>query len=114
MDYHDSLETRDPAQREREQLAALPRQIGNALGTPYFARVLAGIDPAGVTDRAALARLPVTRKSDLTDLQKAAPPFAGMVPPAAALSRIFASPGPTLGGGSATRSWRSRGSRRRR
>ena len=42
--------------------------------------------PPVIVDRAALARLPVTRKSDLTELQKAAPPFAGMVaPPAGAL-----------------------------
>jgi phenylacetate-CoA ligase len=44
-----------------------------------------------------LARLPVTRKSDLTELQKGAPPFAGMVPlPPGKLSRIYLSPGPVF------------------
>ena len=96
MEFFDERETRDAERREREQFAALRSQIANAQGAPYFGRLLAGIDPAGIADRAALARLPVTRKSDLTELQKAAPPFAEMVPPAIRLSRIFVSPGPTL------------------
>ena len=98
MEFFDKLETRDPAEREREQLAALRRQIAHAQkSAPYFARVLAGAAPEDIADRAALARLPVTRKSDLTDLQKAAPPFAAMAAVAPGeLSRIFASPGPVF------------------
>src|SRR5262245_60209434 len=45
----------------------------------------------------ALARLPITRKSELTALQKNSPPFGDMttlVP--GGLSRIFASPGPVF------------------
>ncbi len=96
MDYYDKLETRDPAQREAEQFAALRAQIANAQGkAPFFARVLAGVDAAGIKDRAALAALPVTRKADLIDLQKGAPPFAGMTAaPLSALSRLYMSPGP--------------------
>ena len=96
MDYFDSLETRDPAEREREQLAALRKQIANAQKrAPYFARMLAGIAPDDIRESAALARLPLTRKSDLIELQKAAPPFAGMTTlPASELGRIFMSPGP--------------------
>jgi len=37
---------------------------------PGFARILADVDPHSVTTRAALARLPLTRKSDLSELQK--------------------------------------------
>ena len=44
---------------------------------PAFARILADVDPAAVTSRAALARLPVTRKSELLELQKASRPFGG-------------------------------------
>lgn len=96
MEFFDSLETRDPAQREAEQFAALRLQLANAqTKAPYFARILAGVDAADVTDRAALAALPVTRKADLIELQKATPPFAGMTaPPQAALGRVFMSPGP--------------------
>ncbi len=48
-----------------------------------------------MTSRAALARLPVTRKSALIELQRQRPPFAGLTASApGALKRIFASPGP--------------------
>jgi len=95
MEFFDKLETRDPQQREAEQFAALRTQIVNAQGNaPYFTRVLAGVSAADIKNRAALATLPVTRKSDLIDLQKAAPPFAGMIAlPQAALGRVFMSPG---------------------
>jgi phenylacetate-coenzyme A ligase PaaK-like adenylate-forming protein len=98
MEYYDELETRDPGRREREQFAALQRQIAHAQkNTPYFGRLLAGVDPAEVGDRAALARLPVTRKSDLTDLQRASLPFAQMVTRAVGeLSHVYMSPGPTF------------------
>jgi phenylacetate-CoA ligase len=98
MEYYDELETRDPDQREREQFAALRAQIAHAQQrSPYFGRLLAGVQPADVGDRAALARLPVTRKSDLTGLQKGEPPFAGMAALLPGeLSRIFVSPGPTF------------------
>ncbi len=95
-DYYDELETRDPAEREEALFAALPRQIENAKGgAPGFARILADVSPGDVTSPAALARLPVTRKSDLIDLQKKDPPFGGLTTVApGALARIFASPGP--------------------
>src|SRR5581483_10089794 len=88
MEYFDSLEVRDPAQRERELFAALPEHIA-------LAKALAGVEPRDVTNRRALAALPVTRKSDLHALQQAAPPFGGVnavVP--GALAKIFVSPGP--------------------
>ena len=91
MEFFDRLETRDPQQREAEQFAALRAQIANAqAAAPYFSRVLAGVVAADIKDRAALARLPVTRKSDLIDLQKADLPFAGMTTlPQGKLGRVF-------------------------
>ena len=48
-----------------------------------------------MTDRAALAKLPVTRKSDLIDIQQAEPPFGGLTATAKGkLYRVFGSPGP--------------------
>lgn len=96
MDYYDDLETRDPEQREQALFASLPGQIAHAKSAaPYFSELLKDVDPAAVRDRKALAHLPVTRKSALIDLQKAAPPFAGMTTVAVGgLSRVFASPGP--------------------
>ena len=95
-EHFDTLETRDPAQREREQLAQLPRQIAHAKArAPAFARILAAVDPAGVTTREALARLPVTRKSELLELQKASRPFGGFAAVRRGEARrVFASPGP--------------------
>jgi phenylacetate-CoA ligase len=99
-EYFDTLETRDPELREREQLAQLPRQIAHAKrSAPAFARILASVDPAAVTTRAALAQVPVTRKSDLLLLQKASRPFGGFAATlwgrqAAGPARVFASPGP--------------------
>ena len=96
-EHFDTLETRDPEVRERALLAALPRQIAHAkANAPAFARILAGVDAAAVTSRAALARLPVTRKSELLELQKAARPFGGFAALArgARRARVFASPGP--------------------
>ena len=67
----DSLETRDPAQREAALMAALPAQLRAALALPAFAQRLAGIDADSVTTRAALAQLPVTRKHELLERQQA-------------------------------------------
>jgi phenylacetate-CoA ligase len=96
VDYYDSSETRDPAAREAALLARLPRQIAHArANAPGFARILKDVDPAAVTSREALARLPVTRKSDLGDLQKLLPPLGGLnATPLAKLSKVFISPGP--------------------
>ena len=70
-EFYDALETRAPALREAAQFAALPEQVARAAGrTPAFAAILAGVDGASITSRAALARLPVTRKSELLERQK--------------------------------------------
>jgi phenylacetate-CoA ligase len=91
--YFDDLETRGPEEREAALIAALRRQLGHAKdAAPGFARILEGVDPAAVTDRAALAKLPVTRKSDLIALQTEAPPFGGLT--AGPAARLFGSPGP--------------------
>ena len=94
--HYDSLETRDAAEREAALMAALPGHLAHAMASaPGFARILAGIDPSKVRTREALAKLTVTRKSDLSDLQKSAPPFGGLVAtPIEKLEKVFVSPGP--------------------
>ncbi|HHW63697.1 MAG TPA: phenylacetate--CoA ligase, partial [Rhodocyclaceae bacterium] len=97
MNFHDTRETREPEARERELLTRLPGQIAHArAAAPAFGRLLADVDPDSVTSRAALATLPVTRKSELLEMQKAARPFGGFaaVGWGAACRRVFASPGP--------------------
>lgn len=94
-DLFDALEARDPAVRERDLLAALPALIAQAQSAPGWATILHDVQAADISSRAALAQLPVTRKSDLKELQKAALPFGGLnSTPTAKLGRIFMSPGP--------------------
>ncbi len=93
--HYDALETRDPAVREAELFSRLPAVLRHALAAPAYAERLSGVDPASVTSRAALTRLPVLRKSELPALHKAAPPFGGFVAnPAGSFARLFTSPGP--------------------
>src|SRR5262245_23611225 len=75
--HYDSLETRDPDDRERDFFGRLPDLIALALSAPGWASQLAGVDPNAVTSRAALAKLPVLRKSELATRQKERPPFGG-------------------------------------
>src|SRR5580698_4438347 len=94
-EHYDALETRPAAQRETELFSRLPDVLSKAMAAPAYAERLKGIDPSGITSRAALARLPLLRKSDLPALHKAAPPFGGLVAgPAGSFGRLFTSPGP--------------------
>lgn len=94
-EHYDTLETRDPASREADLFARLPGILRTAMKAPAYAGRLRGVDPIQVNSRAALARLPVLRKSDLPALQKSVPPFGGLVSaPPGSFARLFTSPGP--------------------
>ncbi len=101
-EFFDALETRPSEQREAEQMAALSRQIAHAQAhSSAMGQILAGIDAAAVTSHSALARLPVTRKSELLARQQASraaghDAFGGFaaVRPGASMRRLYASPGP--------------------
>jgi phenylacetate-CoA ligase len=94
-DHYDTFETRTPAEREAELFSRLPDVLRQAMAAPAYAERLRGIDPASVTDRAALARLPVLRKADLPALHKATSPFGGLVTASpGSFGRLFTSPGP--------------------
>jgi len=93
--YYDALETRDQAVREAELFSRLPGVLRSAMTAPAYAERLKGLDPASVTSRAALAGLPVLRKSELPALHKASTPFGGFVAAApGSFARLFTSPGP--------------------
>ena len=96
MNHLDNLEIRDPELREKELLAALPGQIAHAKrNAPAFAELFKEIDPAAVSSRTALARLPVIRKHELIERQKNLPPFGGLnATPVGKLGRVYSSPGP--------------------
>ncbi|MBO9679821.1 MAG: AMP-binding protein [Acidovorax sp.] len=98
-DHYDALEVRAPGVREAALMAALPAQIAHARkAAPAFASILADTDPAQITSREALARLPVTRKYELLERQQASRAgnvFGGFsaIGFGAAMPRVFASPG---------------------
>jgi phenylacetate-CoA ligase len=94
-EHYDALETRDPVAREREQFASLSDIVARAMAAPGWARHLSGVDPKAVATRAALAKLPVLRKSDISTLQKEYPPFGGLnVTEPGKTRRLLMSPGP--------------------
>ncbi len=114
--HYDALETRSAEQREAALMAALSAQIAHAkTHASAFAASLRDIDAAQVTSRAALATLPVIRKHELLEQQRAADApdvFGGFsalgwgTAPRRAL-RVFASPGPIYEPeGSGTDYWR--------
>jgi phenylacetate-CoA ligase len=94
-EHFDALETRDPGERERDLAGRLPALLQAALRAPGWRRHLGAVDARAIDSRAALARLPVLRKSELIGLQRSDPPLAGFDPaPPSACGRMFASPGP--------------------
>ena len=101
-----AAEKRPQSDRERVQLQALPQQVKHAQQTSAaFAEILAGLDATAVTSHTALASLPVTRKTELLDRQKAARAVAAdtgianvfggfsSIAFGAHMPRVFASPG---------------------
>jgi phenylacetate-CoA ligase len=71
--FYDALETRGADEREAALMTALPAQIAHAQAhAPAFAGLLQGVEAAHIASRAALASLPVTRKSELLARQQAA------------------------------------------
>jgi phenylacetate-CoA ligase len=94
--FFDENEARDPAAREAALMAALPGVIAAAQAkAPAYRERLAGIRPEAVDSRKALAELPLTRKSELLELQRQNPPFGGFTAVGLnAVARVFASPGP--------------------
>lgn len=93
-EHFDALEKQDAAAREADLMTRLPKLVRKAMQLPGWQKHLGAIDPESIHSRAALAQLPVLRKSDLPALQKADPPFAGFIGDTSDDGRLFASPGP--------------------
>ena len=67
--YFDKLDNRSAGARRKAHSRALPALLARATAqSPYWAGVLAGIDPARIMSRSALAALPVSRAADLQNL----------------------------------------------
>jgi phenylacetate-CoA ligase len=95
-EHYDELEVRSASVRQAAEARDLPRQIAHAkANAPYYRELLANVDPAAITTREALARLPLTRKSDLKAIQARRPPFGGLNGwDVGKVAHIYQSPGP--------------------
>lgn len=101
-DFYDAQETQDPVAREAALMAALPAHVAHAQSQSAAMRdALHGVDASRITSRTALAALPVTRKGELHERQKAARAlgadvFGGFSAETFGprMPRVFASPGP--------------------
>lgn len=105
--FYDELEVRDPAQREEMLFNGLVMQLKEAQkDAPYFSTLIGSIDASLIKDRAALATIPITRKSDLVNLQAKGNPLGGLTTVSAGqLKRIFQSPGPTYDAEGSGKDW---------
>jgi len=92
----DARERQDPAQREQDLFAKLPGLIAHAVeNAPGWAAHLEGQDPGAIISRQTLAGMPLLRKADLMDKQRANPPFGGFLAgELTGAARVFMSPGP--------------------
>ena len=78
-DFYDGLETRRPDERTRFLTDAIRAQLVHARDcSEAFGTVLEGFDCEGFSELDELKRFPVTRKSDLMNLQQRTPPFGGL------------------------------------
>ncbi|MFM8636954.1 MAG: phenylacetate--CoA ligase family protein, partial [Betaproteobacteria bacterium] len=111
------LEWRPSAEREAALMQALPGLVRTAQQLPAMGERLQGVDAAALNSRAALARVPVTRKGELLQRQitsRASDPFGGYsaigwrAMARSGARRVYQSPGPIYEPeGSAPDYWRS-------
>ncbi len=103
--YFDTAETRSADERAAAIARDLPMQIEAAQGLPGYG-ALKDVDASAITSREALADLPVLRKSDLVEAQKANPPFGGLTAlPVSGFAHVFQSPGPIYEPGGNGHDW---------
>ncbi|WJS85060.1 phenylacetate--CoA ligase family protein [Paracoccus sp. TOH] len=106
MTFYDELETRSADERALWLAAELPAALARARSAPALARILAEIEPEEIATREALARLPVIRKSELSEAQKKKPPFGGFTTRHPhEFENIYQSPGPIYEPGRRGEDW---------
>lgn len=97
-EYFDELETMAVAERDIYLNRKLYETVDNAYRLAPAAKKLldkAGVTPQQIRTMKDLEKLPVTRKTDLIELQKNEPPYGGFLTiPPEDVERVFLSPGP--------------------
>jgi len=97
--FFDDLETQSADERSVRQSGALRTILRGITVAPESWRDAA----ATITGATDLSKLPVLRKSDLSDMQKARPPFGGIT--VGDIVHYFQSPGPIYEPGGITHDW---------
>jgi phenylacetate-CoA ligase len=106
MSFFDALETRTADQRLDENLAALRAQVAQAKTLSGYQESLSSVGADGILSLDDLAKLPILRKSDLSNAQKPGQTLGGYN--ARALNdfaHIFQSPGPIYEPGGVEHDW---------
>jgi len=97
-EFFDELETMSPEDRRVYLDRKLSAKVAYAYRhAPAVKKLLdnAGVKPADIRTVKDLQKLPVTRKTDLLEMQKANLPYGGVISmPVADVERVFISPGP--------------------
>jgi len=97
-EFFDELETMSPAAREKYLDRKLSETVDNAYQHAPAVKELfdrAGVSPDLIRTVKDLEKLPITRKTDLIELQKTNPPYGGFLAiPPENVERVFLSPGP--------------------
>jgi phenylacetate-CoA ligase len=97
-EFFDELETMPPEKRERYLNQRLSETVEHAYRYAPAAREVfdkTGVSPSRIQTTKDLDRLPITRKTDLIELQKSNPPYGGFLTiPPEDVERVFISPGP--------------------
>ncbi|MGY9011572.1 MAG: phenylacetate--CoA ligase family protein [Rhodobacterales bacterium] len=95
MSYFDDLETRSTDERATALVSSLPKQIATAKTLGGYKTAFTDVTAQDTTTLAALSRLPVLRKSDLSKAQSIMSPLGGFTTrQAAGFGHVFQSPGP--------------------
>ncbi len=97
-EFFDDLEVMPFATREKYLNRKLAETVNHAYRNAPAVKAMfdkAGVSPAQIRTAKDLEKLPITRKTDLIELQKANPPYGGLLAiPPEDVERIFISPGP--------------------
>ena len=97
-EYFDALETMSLAERKKYLDKKLPEKVAYSYShAPAVKKLLdkAGVSPEDIRTVKDLQKLPVTRKTDLLEMQKSNLPYGGVLAmPPENVERVFISPGP--------------------
>lgn len=105
-EFFDQKECQSPQERQQDLLARLPQFVAYGMSkSDYYRSLFKGVAPSQLTTLEALAKLPVTRKSQLKTLQQQQAPLGGIDAEGRRFARLFQSPGPIYDPQGVTDDW---------